>query len=221
MTTEQKPAVKLPGVDIKIIIIGKSQTGKTVYMNKWTKDIFISQYKASIVSEFSFKILVIDGKMYRIQVWELAERKDGTIIRVFAKETHGCIVLADATNRSTLDETIEMKNLVNESTKFLDGGNVPFVLVETKVDLLPKSKINNDKHLKTFAKRNGFVGQFRVSSKTGLNIDESMMCLIQNIIKRMEKMNNGECNIDKGSLALDTPNRATKKKENVHKCQIF
>ena len=90
MTTEQKPAVKLPGVDIKIIIIGKSQTGKTVYMNKWTKDIFISQYKASIVSEFSFKILVIDGKMYRIQVWELAEHKDGTIIRVFAKETHGC-----------------------------------------------------------------------------------------------------------------------------------
>ena len=221
MTTEQQPAVKNRGIDIKIIIIGKSQTGKTVYMNKWTNDIFITQYKTTIVSECSFKLLIIDGKIYRIQIFDLAERKDGTIIRIYSKDMHGCVVLADATNRSTLDETIEMINLVNESTKFPDGGNIPFVLVENKVDLLPKSKINNDKHLKSFAKRNGFINQFRVSSKTGLNVDESMMCLIRNIIQRMEKMSNGECNIDKGTADLDTPNRATKKNENVHKCQIF
>lgn len=221
MTTEQKPAVKKFGLDIKIVIIGKSQTGKSAFMSKWTKDIFITQYKTTLISDFSFKILDIDGKLYRIQLWDLAEDKDGTIIKIGASNTHGCIVLADATNRSTLDATIKMKNVVNESTKFLDGGNVPFVLVENKVDLLPKSKINKDKHLKSFAKQNEFIGSFRVSSKTGLNVNESMIFLIRNIIKRGEKMNKSECIIDKGTAAIDTPNRATKKNENVHKCQIF
>ena len=191
-------------------------------MNKWTKNIFNEKYQATIISEFGFKIVDIDGKLYRIQLWDLAgQDKDATIAKIFAKDAHGCVVVADATIRSTLDDTITLKNAVDVSSKFLDGGKVPCVLVENKVDLLPKSQINNDKHLKTLAKQNGFIGSFRVSSKRGLNINESMIFLIRNIVKRMEKMSKGECHTDRGTAVIDTPNRATKKKENVYKCIIF
>jgi GTPase SAR1 family protein len=43
--------------DLKIIVIGTSGTGKTSFVNKWTKNIFSDTYKATIVSEFGFKIL--------------------------------------------------------------------------------------------------------------------------------------------------------------------
>lgn len=58
--------------DLKIIVIGTAGTGKTSFVNKWTKNIFNENYKATIVSEFGFKIVEINGKIYRIQLWDLA-----------------------------------------------------------------------------------------------------------------------------------------------------
>ena len=43
--------------DIKIIVVGNSGTGKTSFVNKWIKDTFDETYKATIASEFSFKVV--------------------------------------------------------------------------------------------------------------------------------------------------------------------
>ena len=91
--------------DLKIIVIGSSGTGKTSYVNKWTKNIFLEEYKATIVSEFGFKVFEHEGKLYRIQLWDLAgEDKNATVTKIFAKDSHGCIILCDATKSSTLEE---------------------------------------------------------------------------------------------------------------------
>ena len=83
----------------------KSGTGKTSYVNKWTKNIFSDTYKATIVSEFGFKIFEQDGKLYCIQLWDLAgQDKNVMVTKIFAKDAHGCVVMSDATNTSTRDE---------------------------------------------------------------------------------------------------------------------
>jgi small GTP-binding protein len=61
--------------DLKIIVVGNSGTGKTSFVNKWTKNTFSEHYKATIVSEFGYKIFELGGKFYRIQLWDLAGRK--------------------------------------------------------------------------------------------------------------------------------------------------
>jgi len=58
--------------DLKIVVIGNSGTGKTSFVNKWTKNTFSDTYKATIVSEFGYKIFEFKGKIYRIQLWDLA-----------------------------------------------------------------------------------------------------------------------------------------------------
>ena len=91
--------------DLKIIVIGSSGTGKTSYVNKWTKNIFQDEYKATIVSEFGFKVFEQEGKLYRIQLWDLAgQDKNSTVTKIFAKDSHGCVILSDATKPNTLDE---------------------------------------------------------------------------------------------------------------------
>jgi small GTP-binding protein len=60
--------------DLKIIVVGNSGTGKTSFVNKWTKNTFSESYKATIVSEFGYKIFEFKGKFYRIQLWDLAGR---------------------------------------------------------------------------------------------------------------------------------------------------
>ena len=91
--------------DIKIIIIGNSGAGKTSFVNKWTKNIFNETYQATIVSEFGFKIFEVDGKIYRIQLWDLAgQDKDAMITKIFAKDAQGCIVVTDATKTESRRE---------------------------------------------------------------------------------------------------------------------
>ena len=88
--------------DLKIIVIGNSGTGKTSFVNKWTKNIFSDTYKATIVSEFGFKIFEKDGKLYRIQLWDLAGQDQNAVVtKIFSKDAHGCVVMSDATNEQT------------------------------------------------------------------------------------------------------------------------
>ena len=209
MATANKGNQKNFRSDLKIIVIGTSGTGKTSFVNKWTKNIFNDAYKATIVSEFGFKIFENEGKLYRIQLWDLAgQDKNATITKIFAKDAHGCVVLADATNAATLDETIKWKKSVDESSVFIDGGKLPCVLVENKIDLLPEGEQSNDAKVKEFAGKNDFVGAFRASAKAGININESMEFLIKEIIKRMEafasKGNEEVFNSDRKSVVLDT-----------------
>ena len=91
--------------DLKIIVIGTSGTGKTSYVNKWTKNLFSDAYKATIVSEFGFKIFEEQGKLYRIQLWDLAgQDKNAMVTKIFAKDAHGVVVMADASNIETREE---------------------------------------------------------------------------------------------------------------------
>ena len=93
------------GSDLKIIIIGNSGTGKTSLVNKWTKNIFDESYQATLVSTFGFKIFEVDGKLYRIQLWDLAgQDKSASITKIFARDAHGCMVVTDATVREKIGE---------------------------------------------------------------------------------------------------------------------
>ena len=85
---------------------------------------------------------------------------------------------------------------------FIDGKNLPCILVENKSDLLDQNKVNNLADLKRFANDNGFVSCFRTSAKTGYNINESKSFLIENIIERMSKVSSKE-STERKTLTLD------------------
>ena len=91
--------------DLKIIVIGPSGTGKTSFVNKWTKDSFRDTYKPTVVPEFGYKIFEDKGKTYRIQLWDLVgQDRSPAITKIFAKDAHGCVVMSDATNIETREK---------------------------------------------------------------------------------------------------------------------
>ena len=178
--------------DIKIIVVGNSGTGKTSFVNKWIKDTFDESYKATIVSEFSFKVIDYKDKSYKIQLWDLAGMDQNICItKIFSKDSHGCIVVSDITNEKTLPECVKWKNTVDETTKFIDDSNIPAILIRNKVDLLEEKNDNDnddENMIKEFCEKNKFLRCFKTSAKTGTNIEEAMNFLISNIIDRMDKI---------------------------------
>ena len=79
-----------------------------------------------------------------------------------------------------------MKESIDSVATFLDGGKLPCLLVINNDELSDKEYEDKINELKEFASSNSFCGLFRTSSKTGLNINESMDYLINNFIERIE-----------------------------------
>lgn len=85
-----------------------------------------------------------------------------------------------------LYSTKNWKNMIDKISIFFDGGKMPCILVENKADLLDKNEIDKTQELEEFAEYNGYDGYFRTSTKTGLNINEAVQYLIDNILKRIK-----------------------------------
>ena len=97
----------------------------------------------------------------------------------------------------------------------MDGGKIPCLLVENKADLLKEEEQENYEQLKEFAMKGEFCGCFRISAKTGLNINESIEFLIRNIIKRIEDMNpKGDKPIHEANNKSDNNKKLNPKKHN-------
>ena len=103
----------------------------------------------------------------------------------------------------------------------MDGGKLPCILVENKCDLLGEGEEDNIESLKEFADKNGYVGCYRASAKTGKNINESMEFLIKSIVERMEGISSGEgkevFTTDRKSVVLEKQNHTSSKSKNNQK----
>ena len=176
--------------DLKILVVGHSGTGKTSFVRRWTKDEFKETYQATIVSEFGFKIHESKGNLYRIQLWDIGgQDKSPSMAKIFSRDSHGCVIISDSTDLKTLEDTLNWQKLVSDETNFLDGGKLPFILVQNKVDLIESredfEKIENE--TKNICEMNNFEKYFMTSVKQSVNVEEAMSFLIDKIIERLEK----------------------------------
>ena len=148
------------------------------------------------------------------KLWDLAGMDQNICItKIFSKDSHGCIVLSDITNEKTLTECTKWKNTVDETTKFLDGTNIPAILIRNKVDLIEENNnLDDEDMIKDFCEKNKFLRCFKTSAKTGTNIEEAMNFLISNIIDKMEKITSSGTNPfeKRESIVLDNKKHTEK-----------
>ena len=177
--------------DIKIIIIGCSGVGKTSFVQRWIKGYFENVYKPTIVSDFQYKILEWRGKCYRILLWDIGgQDKTPSMAKIFTRDSHGCIVINDASKKDNFNETMKWKKVVYDESAFIDGDKLPFILIQNKIDLLQNDKedlnnIMNDSQ--KYIDSGDFIGYYMTSVKENINIDEPIKFLIDIIIDRLEK----------------------------------
>ena len=65
------------------------------------------------MEEFGFKLFEKDGKLYRIQLWDLAgQDKNSMVTKIFAKDAHGLLIVSDATNSQLREEYIKIRFII-------------------------------------------------------------------------------------------------------------
>ena len=205
--------------EIKIMVIGDFLTGKTNFIKRWTKDKFTDNYEPTIISDDEQKQIEIDGKTYNVHIKEFP-RIDLNIINSYNNYFNGIIFLSDATLEDSIYYSLNKKNLLKEYD-FLDEDILLSILIENKSDLLTEKNENLESEVKKFAKENGFIDGFLVSSKTGEKVNESIEFLIKEIIKlfKIKKKlndNNNENDIDIHEIKFDD----SEENENILKVNL-
>ena len=100
----KRKSIKNQNRDLKIIIVGDSGTGKTSFVNKYILNKFADTYQATIATQFSSKILEIDGITYRIQFWDIAgQDRSATTTNIFCKNTNGVVLCCEINDKNTLN----------------------------------------------------------------------------------------------------------------------
>jgi small GTP-binding protein len=197
--------------DIKIVVLGSSGTGKTSFCNLWVNNIFPEEYKATVMSEFSFKMYNYKGNYYKIQIWDLAgQDKNIYTSKVFTKGAHGCLILYDTQSKNSFENTVKWKKAIDDNTRFIDETPLPIVLVQNKIDLVEQEELEKDEdELKKFVDDNGFLTFTRTSCKNKQNINETMDYLLANIIDRLEEYHK------KANIPIDDNKRTSIVNQNV------
>ena len=210
----KRKSIKNQNRDLKIIIVGDSGTGKTSFVNKYILNRFADTYQATIATQFSSKILEIDGITYRLQFWDIAgQDRSVTTTNIFCKNTNGVVLCCEINDNNTLNNTIIWKNSIEQN---IDVTNVPMIIIQNKCDLLGSELEYNKgiEELKEFTERNGIKNCFRTSAMTGFGIQESMEYLIQEIIKVTEFKENEYDNENRETVAISDKPRTIRGKKN-------
>ena len=210
----KRKSIKNQNRDLKIIIVGDSGTGKTSFVNKYILNRFADTYQATIATQFSSKILEIDGITYRLQFWDIAgQDRSVTTTNIFCKNTNGVVLCCEINDKNTLNNTIIWKNSIEQN---IDVTNVPMIIIQNKCDLLGSELEYNKgiEELKEFTERNGIKNCFRTSAMTGFGIQESMEYLIQEIIKVTEFRENEYDNENREPVAISDKPRTIRGKKN-------
>ena len=210
----KRKSIKNQNRDLKIIIVGDSGTGKTSFVNKYILNRFADTYQATIATQFSSKILEIDGITYRLQFWDIAgQDRSVTTTNIFCKNTNGVVLCCEINDKNTLNNTIIWKNSIEQN---IDVTNVPMIIIQNKCDLLGSELEYNKgiEELKEFTERNGIKNCFRTSAMTGFGIRESMEYLIQEIIKVTEFKENENDNENRETVAISDKPRTIRGKKN-------
>ena len=207
----------LYGKDLKIILVGESETGKSAFIHKYTKDIFIESYNPTMVTDLGYQIFEKYGKLNRIQIWEISGKDaNKTLTNIFSKDADGCIIFSDCINIKTREKSLEWKNSVNKVAKFADGGDFPFILVESKRDLLGPNIIEEyEENINNFCQNNKFIGGFLISSKSGKNVKESIEFLLNNIVDRLTEINSNK-NVSTEEEMVENKEKENDKIDNIN-----
>lgn len=162
----------------KICLLGDPAVGKTSLVRRFVYDRYDDKYLSTIGTKVTKKTLEIGNTELKLMIWDLAGQKEFQRIRnaVF-KGVSGAIIVGDLTRRDTLEHMEEWIKELKSS-----AGDVPFILVGNKADLL---KERRSEELKRLAER--YRAPFIITSaKTGENVEKGFLTLGKRVITSKE-----------------------------------
>uniref|UniRef100_A0A8C4U505 Ras-related protein Rab-36 n=1 Tax=Falco tinnunculus TaxID=100819 RepID=A0A8C4U505_FALTI len=187
----------------KVVMVGDLYVGKTSLINRFCKDNFDRDYKATIGVDFEIERFEIIGIPYNLQIWDTAgQEKFKCIASAYYRGAEVIITVFDLADIQTLDHT---KQWLEDALKENEPDSSFIFLVGTKKDLVSDAVCERTE-LDAIRFANEMQAEYwSVSAKTGENVKEffsrvAALAFEQSMIKELEKTAGHMTQIGAGDL---------------------
>ena len=183
---------------LKYIIIGDPEIGKSTIMERYAHNTFHKDYIPTIGVDFSNKIIDLNNKTYKIQIWDTSgQEKFGSITTTYYRGCACALVIYDITKRDSFNNVTtwieKCKNYATEETLI--------ILVGNKSDLNDKRQVSTEEG-EDLADKFGILF-FEISTITGENVNNVFEKSIEEIQKRIDEnyydLEKPDCAIRRGN----------------------
>ena len=162
---------------IKIMLLGDKSVEKTSLTIRCISGFFLEDLKLTIGVDFYSKIINIDNKKIKLQIWDFGgEQRFRFLLHQYCKGANGAFFLYDITNRLSLDHLPDWTQIIREH-----AGDIPIILLGAKAHLKEFRAVSKDEGILAEKKYN-LSGFLEVSSKTGQNVENAFEALTRLVL---------------------------------------
>jgi len=150
----------------KIVIFGDAGCGKTTLCQRFLTDLFKSDSKMTIGVDFEVKIIEINEKKIKLQIWDFGgEERFRFLLPTYVRGAQGGLFLYDVSNYSSLAHIDDWLMVIKKEVQH----TFPILAVGGKADL-PDREVSAEEGI-NLAKSRDLDGFLECSAKTGENVE--------------------------------------------------
>ncbi|XP_018410519.1 PREDICTED: ras-related protein Rab-34 isoform X3 [Nanorana parkeri] len=168
----------------KVIVVGDLSVGKTCMINRFCKDVFDKNYKATIGVDFEMERFEVLGVPFSLQLWDTAgQERFKCIASTYYRGAQAVIIAFDLSDISSLEHT---KQWLQDALKENDPSSVLLFLSPSQYALMEKDAIKVAKEMQ--------AEYWSMSSLTGENVKEfffrvASLTFESSVLAELEKTN--------------------------------
>eukprot|EP00762_Andalucia_godoyi_P000573 ANDGO_05302.mRNA.1 Ras-related protein Rab-2 len=182
----------------KYIIIGDTGVGKSCLLLQFTDKRFQPHHDLTIGVEFGARMVTIDNKQIKLQIWDTAGQESfRSITRSYYRGAAGALLVYDITRRDTFNHlSVWLEDTRNHCSK-----DMTIMLIGNKSDLDSKRAVDYEEG-ERFARENGLIFM-ETSAKTADNVEEAF---IQTARAILQKIVNGSFDVENEASGVKVGN---------------
>ncbi|XP_064635634.1 uncharacterized protein LOC135492874 isoform X2 [Lineus longissimus] len=165
----------------KVVVIGMNGVGKTSLIHRFVHDTFQTGYLATIGVDFYIKLVDLDDRVIKMQIWDTygGERFTMHVVTIsFFRGCKGIILVYDITSQKSFD------NVCRWDASRFSAEDIPKLLIGNKSDLGAAREVAFTTG-KSFADELG-IPFFETSAMDSTNVEQAFVTVVADSIDRLK-----------------------------------
>ncbi|RLN87576.1 hypothetical protein BBJ28_00005875 [Nothophytophthora sp. Chile5] len=177
----------IPTIDydytIEYIIIGDSEVGKSSLLLQFTEQHFQPIHDLTIGVEFGAKLLEVDGRKVKLEIWDTAGQETFlSITRSYYRGADGALLVYDVSRRESFEH---LGRWLQECHQNCHNDEVEIMVVGMKCDVQARDREVTEDEGREWAAAHGLYF-IEASAKTALNVEQAFAQTATTILRNFD-----------------------------------